>query len=303
MTLDEMLGFFLTDIALDAKGEPYICYSPGVIKLAAFDGRRWKTQQIDPGSALISYYCSIKFGPDGAPQLSWYVEGAFTLRYAALQNGAWMARSVDTQDLPGKFNSLAIDSSGKPQLSYIALNGPQLKYARIAGNDWVRTTLEGPTQGLQKSQSDVGMGNSIVIDHDGNPMISYFDTSSLKFARFMNGRWSFEVVDQFPAVPQWGWRMFRTTTLLDRDGYPHIGYQCPLGLKHAWWDGREWKTRVILGPTGTTYDGGMAMDGAGNLYFSYTDPVQKSLMLAIGHHSTDQEAAESHLDRDAKKQP
>jgi hypothetical protein len=303
MTLDQMLGNFLTGIALDPKGNPYICYSPGILKLAAFDGQRWNIQQIDPGSPLISYYCSVKFGPDGAPRLSWYVEAGFTLRYAVFQNGAWVARNVDTQDLPGKFNSLAIDSTGKPQLSYIALNGLQLKYARMGEGDWIRTTLEARNHGLQRATSDAGMGNSITIDREGNPMISYFDTSSLKFAHLVAGGWKFEVVDQFPAVPQWGWRMFRTTTLLDKQGYAHIGYQCPLGLKHAWWDGHEWKTSVILAPAGTTFDGGVAMDDEENLYFTFTDPVQNTLRLAIGRRLKERQSAAAQALPEAKKQP
>jgi hypothetical protein len=80
---------------------------------------------------------------------------------------------------------------------------------------------------------------------------------------------------------------------LDHQGRPHIGYQSPLGLKHAWWDGHQWSTEVILGPAGTTFDGGMAMDDKDNLYFSYTDPVQKSLMLAVGHYAGSQRTANS----------
>jgi hypothetical protein len=303
MTLDQMLGEFLTGIALDPKGNPYICYTPGVLKLAIFDGQRWKMQQVDPSAGLVSFYCSVRFGKDGAPQLSWYVEAGFILRHAVLQNGAWIARTVDTQDAPGKFNSMAVDHSGYPQLSYIALTGTKLKYARFNGKDWTRITLEAPYRGLETSRGDTGMGNSIVIDRDGNPMISYFDTSSLKFAHLVGGKWKFEVLDPFPLTPQWGWRFFRTTTVLDRNGYPHIGYQSPLGLKHAWWDGHQWKNQVILAPAGTTFDGAMAIDDKDNLYFSYTDPAQRTLMLAIGHYVGDQQTAKTDAPTEAKKQP
>jgi hypothetical protein len=303
MTLDQMLGDFLTGIALDPKGNPSICYTPGVLKLAMFDGQRWKIQQIDPGSGLVSYYCSVRFGPDGAPQLSWYVEAGIILRHAVLQNGAWIARTVDNQDAPGKFNSMAVDQSGNPQISYIGLTGTKLKYARLNGQDWIRITLEAPSRGLESSHGDTGMGNSIVIDRDGNPMIGYFDISSLKFAHLVNGTWKFEVIDRFRPVPQWGWRFFRSTTVLDRNGYPHIGYQSPLGLKHAWWDGLQWRTQVILAPSGSTFDGAMAIDDKDNLYFSYTDPVQRTLMLATGLYVGDQQTAKTNSPSEEKKQP
>jgi len=304
MTLDPMLGSFLTSITLDTDGNPYICYTPGVLKLASFDGAHWKIQQVDPGVGLVSYYCSVRVGPDGNPQLSWYVESRIILRYAALQNGVWIARTVDDSDSSGKFNSLTIDHSGNPQLSYIGLFGTRLKYARFTGSDWVRSTLEGPDRAISRSRGDTGMGNSITVDRDGNPLISYFDVSALKFAHLVNGKWQFEVIDQYPTLMgAWSWRIFRSIIALDRDGHTHIGNQSPLGLKHAWWDGSQWKTKVIIAPTGTTFDGGMAMDDKDNLYFSYTDPVQHTLMLAIGHYSGAQQTAKTEPSPQSEKQP
>jgi len=301
MTLDGMLSEFLTGIAVDPKGNPFICYTPGVLKIARFDGRRWNTQQVDPGGGLIQFYCSVRFGPDGQPQLSWYVDGTFALRYGVFRNGVWVARTVDTDDAPGKMNSMALDRFGNPQFSYIGLTGIRLKYARFTGQDWNKVSLVGRNRSLELTNVDSGMGNSIVVDRDNNPMISYFDISSLKFAHLVGGKWKFEVVDEFPPVPQWGWRMFRSTTVLDRNGNPHIGYQCPLGLKHAWWDGHQWRTRVILAPAGTLFDGAMAMDDKNNLYFTYTDPVQGALMLATGHYNGDQETAKTEASPAAKQ--
>lgn len=91
--------------------------------------------------------------------------------------------------------------------------------------------------------------------------------------------------------------------VLDRNGYPHIGYQSPLGLKHAWWDGHAWKTQVILSPAGSTFDGAMAIDDKDNLYFTYTDPIQHTLMLAFGHYAGDQRTAKTDSSAEPKKQP
>lgn len=289
LTVDSGLGDFLTRITLDRNSNPYICYTPGVLKLAEFNGKQWSAQTIDPGSGLVSYYCSIQFSPDGTPHLSWYVESRPALRYAVLQDGVWKARDADTQDYPGKYNSMAIDPSGFPVLSYIGLTGTKLKYARFDGQDWTRLILEAPFQGLSRSQGDTGMGTSIALDSAGKPIISYFDTSALKLARLVEGKWKFEVVDKFPRLDQWGWRFFRSRVVIDSKGRPHIGYESPLGLKHAWWDGQRWKSRVILAPTGTFFDGGMTMDESDNIYFSYTDPVQGTLMLAIGRMSEHQQ--------------
>jgi hypothetical protein len=215
------------------------------------------------------------------------------LRHAILKDGTWIAQNIDTQDAPGKFNSMTLDKSGHPQVAYIGLYGTKLKYARFDGTAWIRSVLEAPNSGIEQSHGDTGMGNSIAIDPQGNPMISYFNTESLKFAHLVNGRWKFAVVDSFPLLDQWGWRYFRSTIVLDQSGYPHIGYQSPLGLKHAWWDGTRWNTQLLMAHAGTTFDGAMGIDSKDNLYFSYTDPVDRTLKLAIGHRTQAKQAAEA----------
>lgn len=282
MTLDTQLGTFLTRISVDPRGNPYICYTPGIIKLATFDGHKWRTQQIDQGSGLVSYYCSVLIGQDGIPQLSWYQEAGFLLRYAALRDGVWIARTIDNQDSPGKFNAMVLDACGLPSVSYIGLVGPKLKFARFDGREWIHSMVDAPDQGIGQRNRDRGMGNSLVLDRKGNPIISYFNTESLKVARLVDGVWKFEVVDHFPLVEQWGWRYFRSTIVLDKDGNPHIGYQSSLGLKHAWWDGTRWNTQLIVASAGTTFDGAMTIDSQDNLYFSYTDPLDRTLKLALG---------------------
>src|SRR5215475_12886963 len=113
-TLDDMQGDFQTRIAVNDQGNPYICYTPKTLKFAYFDGQRWTRQQIDPGIGTVNYYCSVRVGRDGNPQVSWYVESGVYLRYAVLRDGAWEAMNIDAQNTPGKFNSLILDANGNP---------------------------------------------------------------------------------------------------------------------------------------------------------------------------------------------
>src|SRR5208337_3259874 len=198
-----------------------------------------------------------------------------------------------TKDASGKFNSMALDKAARPQVSYIGLFGTRLKYARFDGKEWIHLDLEAPNHAIAESHGDTGMGTSIIVDPLGEPMISYFDTSSLKLAHLVDGKWKFEIIDQFPKLDQWGWRNFRTTILLDQKGIPHIGYQSPLGLKHAWWDGTRWRTQLIIAPSGTTFDGAMAIDSHDKLYFCYTDPRSRTLQLAIGRLGKPSETAKT----------
>jgi hypothetical protein len=297
MPIDDLLGDFLTRITVDDKGNPYICYSPKVLKFAHFDGGHWSVQQIDPGNGVVNYYCSVRVGANGDPQVSWYVESGVWLRYAVLHDGVWTARNIDAEGGPGKFNSMVLDAQGNPHVSYIGLVGVKLKYAHFDGKEWIRTIVD--SQDMDRAGLDRGMGNSIALDSHGNPMISYFDTGSLKFARLQNGKWNLERIDTFPPSMPWSWRSFRSTVMLDRQGNPHIGYESVLGIKHAWWDGTKWHTQLILGPSGITTDGSMTMDAKDNLYFCYTDPVDRSLKLAIGHFTP----SEVSSDAVAKEKP
>lgn len=193
-----------------------------------------------------------------------------------------MAQNVDTQDGPGKINSMVLDSNSHPHLAYIGLLGTKLKYAYFDGHQWTRSILDAPDR--DPLGGDRGMGNAIALDKAGNPMISYFDTQSLKFTHFIDGHWKTDTIDQFPQILPWNWRSFRSAITVDQDGRIHIVYESLLGLKHAWWDGTQWKRQLLLPAAGTSLDGGLGMDLKGNLYYCYTDPADHSFKLAVGRY-------------------
>lgn len=282
MSLDKGFGEFFTRIAVDMKGNPYICYSPQVLKVAHFDGRRWGVQQVDPGGGLVSYTCSVAVGSDGAPRLSWYVESGVFLRFAILKDGVWVAQTADREFMPGKWNSLALDSKGLPHLSYVTIFKWQLRYSYFDGKNWIHTIVDSPDKNPAGDQR--GMGNSLALDAEGNPMIAYYDIGSLKFARLRNGRWNIETLERFPTYGGMaGWKSYRSSLSLDHEGNPHVVFITPMGLEHVWADGNGWRTQLILALSGNAnLDSSLAIGGDNTLYISYTDPADHSLKLAIG---------------------
>ena len=72
MVLDKQLGGFTTHLTLDSENNPHICYTPGMIKYALWDGKQWRIQQIAKGTGEIGYTCSIVIAKDGTPHLTWY---------------------------------------------------------------------------------------------------------------------------------------------------------------------------------------------------------------------------------------
>ena len=111
MSIDNNLGVLETQITVDSQDNPHICYTPRIMKYAHWDGRRWQIQEVDPGTGLIAYVCSIQVSSDGKPMISWYLESGTYLRYAVLQDGVWVARSIEGGDsFPGKWSSMALDA-------------------------------------------------------------------------------------------------------------------------------------------------------------------------------------------------
>jgi len=284
MSLDHSLGGFSSQITVDAQGNPHICYSPRILKYAHFDGRRWSVQQIDPGIGLVGYSCSIKIAVDGSPRISWFVESGSYLRYGELKDGVWMARTLDSEGWPGKWNSLGLDTKGLPYIAYSQFPWGRLKYASFDGNQWHTLILDqpgaSPGDNIQR-----GLGASLVLDAKGNPIVCYYDLQALRLARFVDGKWQKEVIEPIPPFgPQFATKSFRITILLDSKGNPHIGFENLRGLEHTWWDGQRWHSQLIVAAAGISFfESAMAMDSNDNLYISYKDPADGVLRLAIGH--------------------
>jgi hypothetical protein len=284
MILDQGNIIFSTGITIDASGNPHICYTPNVLKYAHFDGRKWFSQEIDQGSGLVGYMCSIRVNPSGNPMISWYLPaGGF--RYAILRNGIWLASGLDgnPNDYAGKWNSMVLDANANPQIAYSDFPGGQLRYLKYDGKGWIRTVLH--------SQNDdpggaKGMGASIVLDPQGNPWISYYDEQSLRVIHFVDGKWVKKTVEKLPPFVNWGWKEFHSDIALDHNGNPHIVFESLRGLEHAWWDGSKWAIQIILAPSIISFfDNSMVMDKNDLIYVAYKDPLDGSLKLAEGHPS------------------
>ena len=295
MVLDQQLGGFFAYLRLDSQGNPHICYTPGRMKYAHWDGRKWHSQEIGVGSGAVGFTCSVTVAPDGTPHLSWYQlyqNGVYFyhLKYAVLRDGAWLTQTIDFNGEAGKYNSIHLDSQGFPHISYSAFPGGELRYARWNGRNWVRQILDSPD--YKPAGGTRSMGNSLILDAQGRGQISYYDNESLKYAREQGNKWSIEIVDSLVDRNFWqvGWEGYRSSQALDRRGLPHVCYESAQGLKHAYWDGKQWHAQLIAaGPRAFYYYSSMAIGPDDTVYISFRDPVDGSLRLAIGRPSAAQE--------------
>lgn len=283
MTIDG--GDAYTSLALDAGGRPHICYTPRVPRYAYWDGANWKKENIATDNALISYSCAIAIDPDGTPYISWYREKNpdntpyVHIKLAERRKGIWLIRTVDFDMQTGKWESMALDAHGSPILSFDAFVKGLLKYAYKQGDEWKVSTVD--FRGRTNEVYDVGMGNSIAVDNNGKPCISYEDGEDLKFAQLAGETWKVEVVDSYH--PLGSWVGYRTSLKFDRQGHPHIAYDSGGVLKHAYWDGQKWHIDILAqsGLRGYKYES-MCVDRNDSIFISYTDEDDGSLKVAVG---------------------
>lgn len=270
------------DITVDSNDIPHLCYSTGTLRYVTVRDRKWISQEIDPGSGTISYHCSVAVGANGVPHVIWYHEFLpggkefTTLRHAELQNGEWLIRSIDGA-IAGKWNSMVIDSEGRPHISYSAwARGGDLKYTELNGDNWSITTVD-PNNGVY-----TGYSNSLVLGPDGSPHITYLnDENELKYAsRSQNGRWVIETIDRISAgaLPWDG-----SALALDRRGAPHVVYGDFGKLKHVFWDGSSWQIQTIIAGGLQQYVWpSIAVGSDDTLYISYSDPTDGHVKVAVG---------------------
>jgi hypothetical protein len=268
-----------TKIALDPRGNPHICFTPGELKYASFNGKQWSIQEINPGSGNISFTCSVAIASDGTPHVIWYQYGMpgggfyLHVKHAVLQNGVWMARTVDFEGQTGKWNSIVVDSRGMAHISYDSFLKGELKYAFWNGKEWKVSVVDSGGAG--------GKGNSLVVGREGKAQISYEYDDTLLYAWQTATSWKIDTIDHISTTG--GWLDYRTRQALDPQGNPHIVYADGGRVKHAFWDGSHWRIQVVSGPgLDPLRYADIAIDQEGVIYIGYRDATDNSVKVAVG---------------------
>jgi len=273
-------------LTLDHQGNPSICFTGyEMLTYAHFENKHWTIQQVAPNSGLISYSCSVAVGTDGVAHLAWYQyydrdrSSYLHLKYAALRDGAWLARTLDFDNETGKWNFMVLDAQGNPHISYSSYAKGELKYAYWNGSQWSIRVVD--SRNSEAGRYNLGMGNSVFLDQQGKTHFSYYVERDLVYARPQKDRWVLEVIDT--VAPPGRWDGFRSTLILDKNGFAHIAYEDGRALKHAYWNGKQWRIQVIAPPGAESLQfSSITIDEDNVLYISYRDPEDGSLKVAIG---------------------
>lgn len=285
-------GAGYTNIKLDQKGNPHICATFFALPLRYlhFDGEKWSVDQIaSPTASDIAYGCAVAIAHDGTPHLTWYtIAPAYLhLRYAVLTEGAWMSNTLDWEIQTGKWNAMVLDDSGNPYVTYDAYVNGAMKCAHWDGKRWHTKVVD------SRSARDynIGMGNSVALDSQGNPHVSYYTSTELRYAWQQNDRWKIETVSS--ASSNRDAHQYRSVVVLDKKGSPHISYEDVGEVRYAQREGDKWHIQLIS-PRGsvTQRSSFMVMDTKHDiLYISYRDPDDGSLKVAVGRSAPSRDAA------------
>lgn len=295
--LDSRASF--TSLTLDSQGNPRICYTQQTMRYAYWDGSEWHKEQISPGSGTIAYYCSVAVSAEGVPHVTWYQERTaedtnyLHLRHAVLEDGQWLVKTIDWDAQTGKWHSMVLDKQGTLHISFDAFVSGQLKYGTSVDGSWKIKPVDSRTSSQQPGR---GMGNCLILDSEGRPIISYYEEGALKYARQKeNGTWSIETLATTNPSPSWAG--YRTSQALDNKGLAHLVYEDSGTLRHMYWDGKIWHKQTIArsGVQRLRY-ASIAVGSDNTIYISYCDPDDGSLKVAVGHP-----AASTGPDETAKK--
>jgi len=195
-----------TSVAYSANGNAWIAFTQrwnntATLMLAVGSGDQWEVDVVNEGNA--GYDCSLALHPTAEePGISHFqmVEGLGDdwLTYSHPVEGAWLHDIVSPgpNDGDGVGTSLGFDpSTNDPRITfYHDLGAEGLIYAWFDGLDWHADPDEDSVEHGYR-----GHWSSLEYDADGNPAISYFDSTlndpHLRFALRVNGDWQCERVD------------------------------------------------------------------------------------------------------------
>ena len=207
-----------SSMALDPANNPHICYSDkaGNLKYANLAGSIWSIQTLDSGKIRSGQ--SLVLDNNNNPHI---VYSNNNLIYAYWNGSNWSFQKVASGDADNSFQySFALDFNGYPNISYLRQTGGTLCYTHWNGTTW-DIQIPDPARIVG---GGVGDGNSLALDSNNIPHLSYFAYdynagNELKYARWNGSAW---IIQTLPYQEHLSFGF--TFMVIDSNNNPQIGY-------------------------------------------------------------------------------
>ena len=268
-------GYFVgdTSLVLDFSGDLHISYFDGVADIVRYGtrpaaGGPWNLTDVDFG--YVDGYNRLALDRFGGPAIAYSMNNG-SLRFARLSGSTWFTEYVDTSTIVARYESLVLDSGGRPHIAYYG-NG-QLRYASKPGLTW---TIE-----VVDPRDYVGWFSQVGMDSRGRPEIAYYDSTehSLRYAtESLTGRWTLSVIDDV-GDPGLGISLF-----VGRDDQPRVAYYARIAseLRYGELVNGSWETQSVDDEDVVGWEPSLALDSAGTPHVSYYDWTRDALRYAVG---------------------
>ena len=230
----------------------------------------WTIQTV--GIAANGSTISIALDSNDIPHIAYieYTNGEYrslstNVTYASWNGSGWDIQTLDS----GITGSLALDSFDNPHICYIdSTPASNLKYASWTGTNWDNQTVD--SSFLGSFQLDT---NSLELDSNNDPHVSYSKGNNLMYASLTGSNWSIETVDSNSSI-----FFHHSSVSLDANNYPHMIYGDAVqvdggtyvtlaNVKYAEWNGSSWSIQTVF-PNVTSF-GNIALDSKGYPHFTY----------------------------------
>jgi hypothetical protein len=225
-----------TSLALDSAGRPRVAYkrTSSVLCFAVRGDSHWELQEVLNTQGFDGFVALVLDSGDNPRIVTATSQG---IQYLRWDGSNWSALRVGegTSTSP----SLVLDHSGSPHLVYSVGMGYyspwRLSYGALSGSNWTIQTVD--------EYGDAGLFNSLAVDNNGYPHISYFERAyqDLKYARWTGSVWEISTIDSEGETGLWN------ALAIDPGGHPHVAYfdSTLRKVKYARWSEGIWNIETV----------------------------------------------------------